>query len=475
MKKTLNFFFAIAALAGMFSCAKMEPAEQTTDIPEGYSKVYFTAGVADTKTTLNGTSIEWQGTEQVNIWYKDAEGVAQKAAATIESCSGKTANFSAFIPNNAPKDEFIAELNGVIDAGRLPFGTGDSRPRCKVNPEQTAVKGSYDPTSFSMAARWKKNGEEEPFFQFNNLVNLLKVSVTNNTGRTLKKIELSNPVPEGEESKKFSIASNNWWEVKDDGTLAMNGSTTGSTSVTLAGDDIEDGDYYFVLSTKNQGGFVTLQNMKVIFHFEGGAVRTFSNPNELSMSAYNLLVPIGSFVINSEDLDIEESINPTYAPFGTEWRSGFLSDWQKKYVKDVFYEAVASVVPEGSGYSPIGYVKAKKSNGDATISTSSIGGIFTFEFYAAESGKGILSFTAKTGSTATTERQIKVQVKRDNVTVQEEVYKDLNSPVKNLSFELDVESGDLIHFEHGGGTNNGVLYLYRSSANTPISWTRKTE
>ena len=69
MKKTLNFFFAIAALAGMFSCAKMEPAEQTSDIPEGYSKVYFTAGVADTKTSLNGTALEWQRTtDQVNIW-----------------------------------------------------------------------------------------------------------------------------------------------------------------------------------------------------------------------------------------------------------------------------------------------------------------------------------------------------------------------------------------------------------------------
>ena len=474
MKKTLNFFFAIAALAGMFSCAKMEPAEQNSDIPEGYSKVYFTAGVADTKTTLNGTSIEWQGTEQVNIWYKDAEGVEQKAAATIESCSGKTANFSAFIPDNAPKDEFIAELNGVIDAGRLPFGTGDNRPRCKVNPEQTAVKGSYDPTSFSMAARWKKNGDEEPFFQFNNLVNLLKVSVTNNTGRTLKKIELSNPVPEGEEIKKFSIASNNWWEVKDDGTLAMNGSTTGSTSVTLAGDDIEDGDYYFVLSTKNQGGFVTLQNMKITFHFEGGAVRTFSNPNKLSMSGFNLLVPIGSFVINSEDLDTEESIDPTYAPFGTKWTNSFMSEWKTVYEPDVYFEAAAAEKPEGSPYEPIAFVKTRNQDGTSvSLSNTYIKGVFTFEFYVAEAGTGILSFTAKTGSTS---KVIKIHHFRADQLLSENQFTSLTEA--GATYEYNVEKGDLIRIFHNSGTNNGVLYLSGNSSvvtDRSITWTRKTE
>ena len=469
MKKTINFFFAIAALAGMFSCAKMEPAEQNSDIPEGYSKVYFTAGVADTKTTLNGTAIEWQRTDdQVNIWYKDADGAVQKAEATIESCSGKTAYMSVILPDDAPKDDLIAELNGVIDAGRLPFGTGDNRPRCKVSPEQTAVKSSYDPTSFSMAARWKKNGDEEPFFQFNNLVNLLKVSVTNNTGRTLKKIELSNPVPEGEEIKKFSIASNNWWEVKDDGTLAMNGSTTGSTSVTLAGDDIEDGDYYFVLSTKNQGGFVTLQNMKVTFHFEGGAVRTFSNPNELSMSGFNLLVPIGSFVINSEDLDIEESINPTYAPFGTKWTNSFFNNWRNDYVADIFYNAPAYSVTEGSPYSPIAYVKTKKQDGTAPdFKSTYIQGVFTFQFYVAESGTGKLTFTAKTGSDS---KVIKVHVIRAEEQIQEEKF--TTNAKSTSTYELSVEKGDLIKIFHNGGTNNGILYL---NSDFPISWERKTE
>ena len=468
MKKTLNFFFAIAALAGMFSCAKMEPAEQNSDIPEGYSKVYFTAGVADTKTTLNGTAIEWQRTDQVNIWYKDADGAVQKAAATIESCSGKTAYMSVILPDDAPKDDLIAELNGVIDnAGKLPFGTGNSRPRCKVNQEQTAVKGSYDPSSFSMTARWMKNGDEEPFFQFYNLVNLLKISVTNNTDRALKKIELSNDV---------SIASNNYWEIKADGTLSVNGSTTGSTSVTLLGDNIENGDYHFVVSAKNSvTGFFTLQNMKITFHFEGGAVRTFSNPNELSMSGFNLLVPIGSFVINSEDLDIEESIDPTYVPFGTKWTNSFISAWKNSYAANEYFEAPATEKPEGSPYNPIAFVKTATQKGAAVaeLKDNYIPSVFCFEFYVAEAGTGILSFTARTGSSS---QVIKTQQIRAEEVISE--YKFTDSNEAGATYEINVEQGDLIKIFHNGGTDNGRLYLAGTSSvvtDRAITWTRKTE
>ena len=127
MRKIFDLTCILATIAIFFSCSK-EPVTsvEPSDVPEGYTKVYFTAGVA-TKTVVGNisndrTAINWTGTEPINVWYKDANGKANKVAAEFVSFSGTQAQLSALIPNDADMTEFIAEVNGVIDTDKLPFG-----------------------------------------------------------------------------------------------------------------------------------------------------------------------------------------------------------------------------------------------------------------------------------------------------------------------------------------------------------------
>ena len=145
MKNLFKFSCVVAAATMFFSCAK-EPVQNgpANEVPEGYTKVYFSAGVDGTKAVVGSnvnyqTEVCWTGNEPVNIWYMPAEGKATKVAATFESFNGSQANFSALIPNDANHDEFYAEVNGVGDAsGKTPFGllTNNTAARVKVSAAQ---------------------------------------------------------------------------------------------------------------------------------------------------------------------------------------------------------------------------------------------------------------------------------------------------------------------------------------------------
>lgn len=493
MKKTFNYFLAIVALAGFFSCSKtsvpegqvsgasqteqasdVPETEQPSDVPQGYVKLYFDADMPtdeempleQTKMAMSGLSVVWQGTETIRIWYKDDEDAVQYTAATFESYSGKKAILSAVIPETAPKDVFIAELNGVSDGvsgSKRPFGTDSARPRVKVSSDQTATLGSFDPSAYAMGARWVGTSGDKPSFQFKNLTNLLKITVDNNTGKTLQKIVLSNDA---------SIASANYWTIDDAGSPAVAGSTVGSTSITLSGRDITDGDYYFVLSAKNNSGNITLSNMEVAFYFDDHTIRTFSNPNSLTMSGYSKEAFLGTFPIETADLSYDES---TFAPFGTRWTSSFIAAWAPAYSPYLYYEAPAAVVPVGRTETPIGYIEAHKSDGSGSnISTSYyyVQGLFTFEFFAADEGTGTLTFTVRATDGTTSEGKfIRVIVKRGKTVIftSDKIW-DYNEPTA-VSLDLTVKKGDLITIQHRGGTNNGRLYF--NETDRALSWMQK--
>ena len=320
MRKIFDLTCILATIAIFFSCSK-EPVTsvEPSDAPEGYTKVYFTAGVA-TKTVVGNisndrTAINWTGTEPINVWYKDANGKANKVAAEFVSFSGTQAQLSALIPNDADMTEFIAEVNGVIDTDKLPFGIYDSQnniktaPRCEVPANQTAVLNSFDPAAAVMGARWvQSESKPTPELRFLHMTNLLKISVKNETGKTLNKIVLNNTTP---------IANKNYWYIEDSGNRKVQGAVDGSKEITLSGNDIKDGDYYFVISAKCNST-MTLKNLSITFHFSDKTYRTYTNPNEIALGGYTICETIGNFVITSDQLeqDVDDS---TFAPFGAAW------------------------------------------------------------------------------------------------------------------------------------------------------------
>ena len=488
-KKTFNYFLAIVALAGFFSCSKTSvpegqvsgasQTEQTSDVTERYVKLYFDADMPSdeemplqqTKMAMSGLSVVWQGTETINIWYKDAGGAVQHTAATIESYSGKKAILSAVFPETAPKDEFIAELNGVADdSGKLPFGTDTNRPRVAVPVEQTATLGSFDPAAYAMGARWVGTSGDKPSFLFKNLTNLLKITVDNNTGKTLKKIVLS--CNEGE-ADNLSIVSKNYWNINDNGSVAISGGTVGDKSITLSGNSIADGDYYFVISAKNatevNRGNILINNMKLTFYFEQHNFRSYSNTTSLNMGGdgrgYSKMAEIGSFTIGAGDLVKEESV---FAPFDTKWTKTFAKTWYDSgtFVANQVYEAAANAKPGEWTDTPMAYVTA--SNKISSYGNF-IQGAFTFEFYAAQSGTGILSFSAKAGAATHT-----IQILVNDTQVGDALTFAEAGTLTSFAPEITVAKGDKIKIKYMNGSNYAYLTLYTDSiGGTPVHWKQK--
>ena len=456
MKNLFKLSCAVAVATMFFSCSK-EPIQNgpANDVPEGYTKVYFSAGVDETKAFVgpkedDKTVVCWTGNEPVNIWYKSSEGEVEKVAATFESFNGRNANFSALIPSDANHNEFYAEVNGVSDgSGKIPFGSYDGNPttaaRVRVAADQNAVRNSFDPAVAAMGARWVySKSKPNPTLAFKNLTNLLKISVKNETDKTLNRIVLNNDV---------MIACNNYWYFEDEtGNLKISGSADYSSQIDLIGTDIQDGDYYFVISKANKNSMV-LKNMTVTFHFTDGSYRIFSNPAELDMREYSRCAYVGSFTIRTEDLekDIDES---TFAPFGTSWEISAV----KKATKGDDGKYVATATNGGVAYFTCNSVE---SNG--------IKGKFTFEFYTMDSGTGVLTFNVRGGGTGHT---CSVYV-NDNKVGDDTTYSN-SSDIVNDVRELTVSKGDKISIVYNNGSSNAYLFFYFNNASHPITWTKKS-
>lgn len=453
MKNLFKLSCAVAVATMFFSCSK-EPVlnSPANDVPEGYTKVYFTAGVDETKAVIgsnedNKTVVCWTGNEPVNIWYKSSEGQAMKVAATFESFNGRNANFSAVIPTDANLDEFYAEVNGVSDAsGKTPFGSlnDNTAARVKVSADQNAVLNSFDPAVAAMGARWVySKSKPNPTFAFKNLTNLLKISVKNETGKTLNKIVFNNDV---------KIACNNYWDVEDTGNIKIKGSADYSTQINLTGTDIQDGDYYFVISKANNSS-MELKNMTVSFHFTDGTYRIFSNSVALDMSGYAQCAYIGSFTIKTEDLE-QEIDDSTFAPFGTSWDISAVKNAKKG--DDAKY--VATAKNGGMAYFTCN-----------SVESSGIKGKFTFEFYSKDSGTGVLTFNARGGAAGHT-----CSVCVNDNKIGDDITYPNSSDIVNDVRELTVSKGDKISIVYNNGSGGAYLFFWINGASQPITWTKKS-
>lgn len=467
MKKTLNFLYAIAAFASVFSCAKMEPVNQEQIIPDGYSKVYFNAGVAEpeSKAVINGTSIEWQGTEEINIWYKDAEGNVTKAAATIESFSGKSAYISAILPDDAPKDEFIAELNGVDGtSGKQPFGSSTSRARYKVATEQTAGANGFDADVFAMGARWKKTDDDTtPHFTFTSLCSMLKFTVTNNANNSINKVTLT---------CDNSIANSTYWSIRDDGSLSFGSSNNTVYNTVTLNANVESGetkDLYFVISAHSKDGPIKLENMKLTFEFTDERTRQYSNPQPLELG--HSLSYIAAFTINEADLPKDESY---YVPFGATWDYTCLAAWNSAgFVKGEVY-AMSALEPYESAKA---FVKANQDITYASKSAYFRGNDSYFEFYAAEAGIGVLTCRIRLNKSATNAAPSVCTVKKNDEVIYELTNTSGDKKIEVKQIEIEVVKGDKITVTLPADSNNENRFVFGASdangGNTPYTWTRK--
>ena len=463
MKKSI--FLMIAAVAAtVISCSK-ENSEPQLVVPEGYSKVYFDAGVADTKTSINGLSIEWTGDEQINIWYKDAAGTVCSTPATIESHEGKTAKLSAVLPNDAPKDEFIAELNGVSDSsGKQPFGTSTNRARYKVSTEQTAGAAGFDPDVFGMGARWKRSEDDTtPHFTFLSLCSLLKINVTNNANSAISKITLS---------CDNSIANSTYWSVRDAGTLSLGNSNATVYNTIALNADVHSGEtkeLYFIVSAHSKEGAAKLENMSLVFEFADTRTRTYTNPNPLDLG--HSLSTIGSFTIAEEDLPKDESY---YVPFGASWDYTCLSAWKNAGFKANEVYAMSALEPNQSAKA---FVMASY---DMTVSSSTAywrGHDSYFEFYAAEAGTGVLTFRVRLNKQASNTNPSVCRIKKND----EEIFALTNTTgdkkIEKKQVTITVEKGDKITvmLPNDSNTENRlVLAAGASNGGTdPITWTKQ--
>lgn len=460
MRKIFNLTCILATIAIFFSCSK-EPVTsvEPSDAPEGYTKVYFTAGVA-TKTVVGNisndrTAINWTGTEPINVWYKDADGKANKVAAEFVSFSGTQAQLSALIPNDADMTEFIAEVNGVIDTDKLPFGIYDSdnniktAPRCEVPANQTAVLNSFDPAAAVMGARWvQSESKPTPELTFLHMTNLLKISVKNETGKTLNKIVLNNTTP---------IANKNYWYIEDSGNRKVEGSADGSKEITLSGNDIKDGDYYFVISAKCNST-MTLKNLSITFHFSDETYRTYTNPNEIALGGYTICETIGNFVITSDQLeqDVDDS---SWAPFGTAWGN----------------TQIKNATPLAEQYWYVAYAKSPNSSAVANFKTTKdigpdgkyLQGDVTFEFVTKSTGTGVVTFTLESAKANSHTSIVYV----NGVEKQRFQYEQAWTRIAK-SAELTVKKGDKITIKANNGSNNQKLYFY-SNVDHSITWNEK--
>ena len=447
MKNILKFNCAIAVIATLFSCAKEVTPIQDNDIPQGYVKMYFDAGVVETVETKafigssseGRTSVHWTGNEAVNIWYKDANGAVAKVAAAIVSCDGSSAKFYAIIPEDANMDEFYADVNGVCDATKLPFGKlGTDSARNYVPQEQQAVLNSFDPDAASLGARWVRSKSDEiPSFTFHQLTNMLKISLQNNTGKNINKIVLTS-------STDLKLKS--YWDVEN-GNIKISPAGTTTKELSLNG-EIQTGTYYFVIPTKS-----TFTDMSITFHYTDGSYRTFTNRTPLEIKDYSRCYEIGNFVLNADDLEIDDS---TFAPFGTSWGTGAVKNAKKG--DDGKYVATAN--NGGVAYFTCAEVNQYGNN---------IKGQFTFEFYTKDSGTGVLTFNTR-GGAATHTCSVYVN---DNKVGDDITYSNSSDIVKDVR-ELTVSKGDKISIVYNDVSGGACLFFWCNNAANPVTWTVKS-
>ena len=407
-------------------------------------KIVFKADMQLTKTSLSGNKVHWVGDEQIKVWYKTSDGKVGMSLASFKSFTGSKAVLFALVPEDADRNEFYAGVN-VEMRGE----TWENKEFLVINDsQQEAVSDNFDQRVTAIGARWKKaENDDTPHFSFFNLHNILEVTILNNTGKTLDRIMLSS---------SDKLVCSNKWNVADDGSIEFEYVDGEETNIELVG-RIGEGvsSYYFVVPVRNSDSdMFRLNQMQLDFHFETSEYYQLNNSRPLEIGE-NTVCHLGSFNLTKNKLSY-----PQGAPFGTYWDTSFIKSWNTVgWAKAVQYTGLASydtrevVTAIATASSSAGIYPNKSGNERMT-------GQYTFQFIAAESGRGELSFWSQAGGTTHT-----ASVLKNGAVVHNLTYSSTGSQL--TSHEIDVEAGDMISIIYNNTSSNAALYCggdYESSS-----------
>lgn len=435
MKQLLYLILAVL----LCSCSKTVADSSSDIVPDGYVKLSFTSDVVpvDVKSTLEGASHNWTGDEKVHVWYKKADGTTAKILANIDSVNGSKASFSVMIPQDASQDEFYAEINGVNDESLAYAPWGNKGPRTTVNAEQTVVAGSFDPAILALGAKWTKGDSTQPHFTFHNLHNLIKITIDNQSGKTIDQIILSS---------SSNMVCKNYWDFKADGSVKSTYSTGSTKEIKLLG-TINEGknSYYMVVPVKNNNGSkFKLDDMHLTVHCETGEYFEAHNSVPLEIDA-NTICSIGAFTITTSNLNY-----PYGAPFGTYWGTAFMKSWNdsgftaKQNYIGLATEDTRDVVTAQATASTSASINSSASGNERMV------GKFSFEFVAAQTGAGLLSFWSKPGSSGQF-----CNIYKNDTSVHQVTYQSTSYIL--TSVRIEVIAGDIIKIQFGKDTSNAAL------------------
>ena len=138
MKKIYKEFLCLLCVGAIFSCAKEvdlsdeTPVENPEEevIPEGYSKVTFTASSeeVETRTALSGSNTVWSEGDQIKVFYSDADPVVL----TIDpnDAGNSTGKFTGVAPNGKTPTYAVypASIVSSVDGGTVSVTIPDSQP-----------------------------------------------------------------------------------------------------------------------------------------------------------------------------------------------------------------------------------------------------------------------------------------------------------------------------------------------------------
>lgn len=226
--KTLRYLFCAAAVIAAFSCNKemQEPEivpekNETELIP-----LTFTATTPDTRTTLDGMSINWLSTDKISVF--DGRGVNNCFETTG---SGKTVHFSGTVTQTA--ENYFALYPYNADATRFGLSVKTTLPAT-----QTLVKGTFaDGLNINAAT-----SADNTTFYFKNVLSVAKFTLDASKlgGKTIKTVKFSSGA---------SLAGDVSILYSNEGITASAGDNTVNeiTMQNANGTGLEDGTYYFVV------------------------------------------------------------------------------------------------------------------------------------------------------------------------------------------------------------------------------------
>lgn len=240
MMKKIAFLFLPVALALAAGCSQMEHDVPATSAEEEIliSKS-FQAGVAETRTTLDGVTVLFAKDESISIWdgTGNREYKADEAGANVSfsgEVSASATEFFALSPYSA-STEFSNSGNTVTAKTTLPS-------------MQEAVSGTFANGANISAAK----SDSEDSFSLENVLAVAKFTLAsaNLDGRQIASIELSSTYP---------LAGDVIVSYGENVTAAAGINTVNTVTLAHAdGSALADGNYYLTL-LPNAGGEITLK------------------------------------------------------------------------------------------------------------------------------------------------------------------------------------------------------------------------